>query len=94
MKFQKYKGDDLELQGKDIRKCFRLKKEKTDILGKKRGIEKIRPKKDNKKIVKIKYIVKSPLLNKGEKIRKIEKILKIKRYDAYKPKKIYDLWSF
>ena len=49
IKFEKYKGDDLELKGKDIRKSFRLKKEKKDILGKKRGIEKIRSKKDNKK---------------------------------------------
>ena len=56
---------------------------------KKRGIEKIRSKKDNKKIVEIKDIVKSPSLNKREKIKKIEKISKIKRYDAYKPKKVY-----
>ena len=35
IKFEKYKGDDLELKGEDIRKSFRLKKEKKDILGKK-----------------------------------------------------------
>ena len=29
IKFEKYKGDDLELRGKDIRKIFRLKNEKT-----------------------------------------------------------------
>ena len=45
--FEKYKVDDLELRGKHIRKSFRLKKEKKGILGKKRGVEKIRPKKDN-----------------------------------------------
>ena len=38
---KKDNGDDLELKGKDIRKSFRLKKEKKDILGKRRGIEKI-----------------------------------------------------
>ena len=93
IKFEKYKGDDLELKGKDIRKSFRLKKEKKDILGKKRGIEKIRSKKDNKKIAEIKDTVKSPLLNYREKIKKIEKIIKIKRYDAYKPKKISGAFS-
>ena len=89
IKFEKYKGDELELKGKDLRKNFTLKKEKKDILGKKRGIEKITSKKDNKKIAEIKDIVKSSLLNKRENIKKIEKIIKIKICDAYKPKKIY-----
>ena len=79
-------GDDLELKGKDIGKSFRLKKVKKDILCKKRGIQKIRSKKDNKKIAEIKDIVESPLLNFREKMKKIDKIIKIKRYDAYKPK--------
>ena len=93
IKFKKYKGDNLELKGKHIRKSFRLKKEKKDILGKKRGIEKIRSKKDNKKIAEIKDIVKSALLIKREKIKNIEKILKIKRYDAYKPEKICEAFD-
>ena len=93
IKFEKYKGDDLELKGKDIRKSFRLKKENKDILGKKRVIIKIRPKKDNKKIAEIKDIVKSLLLNKREKVKKIEKIIKIKRYDAYKPVKVYEAFD-
>ena len=46
-----------------------------------------------KKIAEIKDIVKSPLLNKREKIKTIEKILKIKRYDAYKPEKIYEAFD-
>ena len=58
IKFEKYKGDDLELKEKCIREIFRLKKEKKDILGKKRGIEKIRPKKGNKKIAEIKDLLK------------------------------------
>ena len=61
--------------------------------GKKRGIEKVRPKKYNKKIAEIKDIVKCPLLYKREKMKKIEKILKIKRYDTYKPKKIYEAFD-
>ena len=36
MKLEKYNRDDLELKGKDIRKSFKLKKEKKDILGKKK----------------------------------------------------------
>ena len=36
IKFEKYKGDDLALKGTDIRKSFKLKKEKKDILGKKK----------------------------------------------------------
>ena len=93
IKYKKYKGDNLELKGKDTRKSFRLKKEKKDILGKKRGIEKIRSKKDNKKIAEIKDIVKSALLNKREKIKNIEKVLKIKSYDAYKPEKICETFD-
>ena len=59
-KFKKYKGDNLEIKGKDIRKSLKKKfeKKKSDILGKKRGIEKIRSKRDNKKISQIKDIVK------------------------------------
>ena len=87
IKFEKYKGNDLELKGKDIRKSFSV------FSRLKRGIEKIRPKKDNKKIAEIKEIVKSLLLNKREKIKKIEKIIKIKRYDAYKPVKVYEAFD-
>ena len=93
IKFEKYKGDDVELKGKDIRKSFRLKKEKKDILGKKRGIEKFRSKKGNKKIAEIKDILKSPLLNKREKIKKIEKIITIKRYNVYRPVKVYEAFD-
>ena len=48
MKFEKYKGDGLELKGKDIRKSSRLKKEKKDILSKKKVLKRL----DLKKIIK------------------------------------------
>ena len=48
IKFEKYKGNDLELKGKDIRKSFRLKKEKKDILGKKEVLKRL----DLKRIIK------------------------------------------
>ena len=86
-------GNDLELKRKDIRKLYRIKKEKKDIFGKKRGIEKIRAKKDNKKIGEIKGIVKSLLLSKKEKITKSEKIIEIKKDDVYKPIKIYEAFD-
>ena len=47
--------DDLESKRKDIRKSFRVKKGKKDIIGKeKRCVEKIRPKKKAKKYLKLK----------------------------------------
>ena len=78
IKFEKYNGDNLELKGKDIRKNLKKKinqnsiyekKSKKDIKGRKRGIEKIRSKRDNKKILLIKDIIKSSILTKKE-IRK------------------------
>ena len=72
---------------------MRLKKENKDVIGKKRGIEKIRSRKDNKKWMKLKKIVKSLLLNKKEKIKKIEKIIDINKKDVYKPIKIYDAFD-
>ena len=46
--FEKYKGDDIELKRRDIRKSFRLKKENKDIIGKKEVLRKL----DKKKIIK------------------------------------------
>ena len=52
--FEKYPKKD-ELRRKDIRKSFRVKKERKDIIGKdKKRVEKIRPKKESKKILEIK----------------------------------------
>ena len=50
--------NDLESKRKDIRKSFRVKKGKKDIIGKeKRCVEKIRPKKESKKILEIKKLL-------------------------------------
>ena len=52
--FEKYNSDDPELKRKDLRKCFRVEKENKDIVWKeKRRVEKIRPKKEGKKILGI-----------------------------------------
>ena len=49
--FEKYPRKD-ELRRKDIRKRFRVEKESKDIIGKeKRRAEKIKPKKESKKIL-------------------------------------------
>ena len=68
--FEKYKGDDLELKRKDIKKIFRLKKEKKILMGKKKDVlKRLDLKKITNKILEIKKIVKSLLLNKKEKIK-------------------------
>ena len=66
IKFEKYKGDDSELKGKDIRKSFRLKRKRRMFSVKKEVL---------KRLAEIKDIVKSPLLNYREKI-KLKRLLK------------------
>ena len=77
--FEEYPKKD-ELKRKDIRKSFRVKKEKKDIIGKeKRHVEKIRPKKEIKKSFEIKKFINSLSLNKRDKIKQIEKIISIQK---------------
>ena len=62
--FEKYAKKDA-LKRKEIRKSFRVKKESKYITGKeKRRVDKIRTKKESKKLLEIKKIVNSLLLNK------------------------------
>ena len=60
---------------------------------KKRRVEKIRPKKESKKILEIKKNVNSLLLNKKEKVKQIEKIISITKKNVYKPIKISGAFS-
>ena len=62
--FEKYAKKDA-LKRKEIRKSFRVKKGSKYITGKeKRRVDKIRTKKESKKLLEIKKIVNSLLLNK------------------------------
>ena len=53
----------------------------------------IGPKKESKKILEIKKIVNSLLLNKKEKIKQIEKIISVPKKNVYKPIKISGAFS-
>ena len=90
--FEKYLKKD-ELNRKDITKSFSLKKENKDIIGKKRRVEKIRPKTESKKILEIKKIVNSLSLNKKEKVKQIKNIISIPKKNVYKPIKISGAFS-